>query len=77
MYLLTVQYITPHNTLEQMQFLCEQPYMYQEDSFVRFSTIDNVRVQLDPKRVYYATFAPYTPPKPAPTDTADEAKLSE
>ena len=74
MFLLTVQYINLYNNLEQLQFLVPQIDIGNyEFPFMTFHTVDNVKVTLDKKRIYLSTVAPYTPP----TDTADEAKLSE
>lgn len=76
MYILTVQYITLHNTLEQLQFLLPQPHIGGPASeWLRFSTTDGANVSLDTKRVYYSVVTPYTPPA-APEKGADEAKLS-
>lgn len=75
MYLLTVQYITPHNTLTELQFLTNHNSARRYEDDFAFDTVDGVRVTLDRKRIYLDTFAPYTPPA-APEKGADEAKLS-
>lgn len=73
MFLLTVQYITPHDTLDTLQFLTSSDYARRFEGDFSFDTVDGVRVMLDRKRVYLSTFAPYTPPAPV---TTDDTKLS-
>ena len=81
MYLLTVQYITPHNTLEQMQFLTRQDYAMRSGDEFQFDAADGMKVTLDRKRIYLSTFTPYQPVVDQgghvpPQKDADEAKLS-